>query len=41
MLVVERPADMKAHVGEDLGASEWVLVNQTMIDKFADATGDH
>lgn len=41
MLVVERPADMKAHVGEDLGASEWILVNQTMIDKFADATGDH
>ena len=41
MLVVERPADMKAHVGEDLGASEWVLVDQTMIDKFADATGDH
>jgi acyl dehydratase len=41
MLVVERPAGMKAHIGEDLGASEWVLVDQTMIDKFADATGDH
>jgi acyl dehydratase len=41
MLVVERPAEMKARVGEDLGASEWVLVDQTMIDKFADATGDH
>ncbi|MSP01852.1 MAG: MaoC family dehydratase [Acetobacteraceae bacterium] len=32
---------MKAHVGEDLGASDWVLVDQAMIDKFADATGDH
>jgi acyl dehydratase len=41
MLVVERPAGMKAHIGEDLGASEWILVDQTMIDKFADATGDH
>jgi acyl dehydratase len=41
MLTVDRPADLKAHIGEDLGTSEWVLVDQTMIDKFADATGDH
>jgi acyl dehydratase len=41
MIVVERPADMKAHIGQELGVSEWVKVDQTMIDKFADATGDH
>ena len=41
MLEVERPADLKAHVGEKIGTSDWVLVDQTMIDKFADATGDH
>ena len=41
MLVVERPADMKAHVGQSLGTSDWVLVDQATIDKFADATGDH
>ncbi len=41
MLIVDKPADMKAHVGEDIGSSEWVTVDQTMIDKFADATGDH
>lgn len=41
MLIVDRPADMKAHVGEDMGASEWLTVDQPMIDKFADATGDH
>jgi len=41
MLTVDKPADMKAHVGEDLGASDWVRVDQAMIDKFADATGDH
>jgi len=41
MLTVDRPADMKAHVGEDMGASDWVTVDQAMIDKFADATGDH
>lgn len=41
MLVVERPADMKTHVGQKLGVSAWVTVDQAMIDKFADATGDH
>ena len=30
-----------ALVGQDLGTSEWVTVSQDMIDKFADATGDH
>jgi len=41
MLTVERPADMKTHVGQKIGVSDWVTVDQTMIDKFADATGDH
>ena len=41
MLIVDKPADMKAHVGEDLGHSDWITVDQPMIDKFADATGDH
>jgi acyl dehydratase len=41
MLMVERPADMKALVGQELGVSEWVTVDQPMIDKFAEATGDH
>lgn len=33
--------EMMNMVGQDLGASEWVTVDQEMIDKFADATGDH
>ncbi|PJK30410.1 MaoC family dehydratase [Minwuia thermotolerans] len=41
MLTVETPQDLKKHVGEDCGVSEWVTVDQEMIDKFADATGDH
>jgi len=41
MLEVETPADMKAHIGQHLGTSGWVAIDQTMIDKFADATGDH
>ena len=38
MLTVETPNDLKQHVGQEMGVSEWV---QEMIDKFADATGDH
>jgi acyl dehydratase len=41
MLIVDRPADMKSHIGEDMGHSDWLTVDQAMIDKFADATGDH
>lgn len=35
------PQELKAKVGETIGTSEWVLVDQDMINKFADATGDH
>jgi acyl dehydratase len=35
------PQEMAAKAGETLGTSEWVLVDQEMINKFADATGDH
>jgi len=41
MLEVEKPADLNAHVGKKMGTSDWVLVDQAMINKFADATGDH
>jgi acyl dehydratase len=41
MLTVNTPAEMKSHVGEEMGTSDWVTVDQAMIDKFADATGDH
>jgi len=34
-------ADVSKHIGEDLGASEWVLIDQDRVNKFADATGDH
>jgi acyl dehydratase len=41
MLEVDHPVDMKAYIGKLVGSSEWVLVDQTMINAFADATGDH
>jgi acyl dehydratase len=40
-LTVEHPNDLLQHVGKELGPSEWMTVDQAMIDKFADATGDH
>jgi acyl dehydratase len=33
--------ELKAAVGEHLGYSEWITVDQARIDTFADATGDH
>ena len=34
-------ADMAALVGQDIGASDWVPVDQERINQFAQATGDH
>jgi acyl dehydratase len=41
MLEVERPSDLLAYVGKEIGTSDWYTVSQDQIDKFADATGDH
>ena len=41
MLVVEYPRDLARYIGQDLISDEWITVDQAMIDKFADATGDH
>ena len=41
MKIIAYPNDMKELIGQEFGESEWVTVDQEMIDKFADATGDH
>jgi acyl dehydratase len=41
MLEIESPLDLKQHVGRELGPTEWMTVDQPMIDTFAAATGDH
>ena len=41
MIEVDRPADLAAHVGQYLGEGEWLTIDQSMIDAFAEATGDH
>ncbi|MDT7694409.1 MAG: hypothetical protein QOI75_3776 [Pseudonocardiales bacterium] len=33
--------ELKAAVGEQLGTSDWITVEQKQIDTFAEATGDH
>jgi acyl dehydratase len=33
--------DMVAQVGQDIGTSEWIVVDQARIDHFADTTEDH
>ncbi len=41
MIEVERPADLAQYVGKEIGVSDWFTVDQAIIDKFAEATGDH
>jgi acyl dehydratase len=33
--------DIAQYVGQEIGASEWVVIDQDRVNKFADATGDH
>ena len=41
----ERPvlplARLRERVGSELGVSQWHLIDQTMVDRFADVTDDH
>ena len=34
-------ADLQALVGQELAVSDWVAIEQSRIDAFAEATGDH
>jgi len=37
----DKLTDLQALVGQEIGTSDWVVVDQKRIDAFADATGDH
>ena len=41
MRVFENPEELAKAVGTELGASEWLTIDQDRINLFADATGDH
>ena len=40
-LVINSYEEFAAHLGEDLGVSEWLKIDQERINMFADATLDH
>ena len=40
MKIFDRIADLESLVGQDVGVSDWILVDQQRIDLFAQATAD-
>lgn len=34
-------ADLPSLIGEEMGVSDWIVVDQDRVNLFADATGDH
>ena len=41
MTSFEHLADLQVRVGEEVGVSDWITVDQQRINLFAEATGDH
>jgi acyl dehydratase len=39
-VTIDTPADFAAHVGQALGHSQWVTLDQAKINAFAELTGD-
>lgn len=39
--VFKTPLDLEAAVGQQLGSTDWLTIDQDRINLFADATGDH
>ena len=41
LFTVDNLSDLLGSVGQELGPSDWMLVDQGRINRFAEATGDH
>lgn len=41
MRVFKTPHELLDRVGEELGETDWLEIDQTRVNLFADATGDH
>ncbi len=41
MIKFENLAELKSQIGKEIGISAWYSISQEMINKFAEATGDH
>lgn len=39
--IFSSPHELEGAVGQHLGYSDWLVIDQDRIDKFAEATGDH
>ena len=39
--IFETPKQLLGAVGQKLGASDWLAIEQARVNQFADATGDH
>ena len=39
--IFKTPAEMLTCIGEELGPTDWLLIDQARVDLFAEATGDH
>jgi acyl dehydratase len=37
----DKLTDLQARVGQEIGVSDWIVLDQQRINLFADATGDH
>lgn len=41
MKIINGLEELKSLVGQEIGVSDWLLIDQERINAFADATGDH
>ena len=41
MRTFHTPAAVQARIGTEVGLSDWLLITQDMVDRFADLTDDH
>ncbi len=41
MIRIATLADLRARAGQEVGTSDWLVIDQQRINAFADATGDH
>ena len=41
MIIIKNYPEFESYLGQELGVSDWHVITQQQIDKFADATIDH
>jgi acyl dehydratase len=40
-MALVKPADIQSHVGSETGVSDWIEIDQSRVNTFADVTDDH